>query len=42
MDSVTLPPPEALSLLGMAVVALFAVWKLQVAPRLRVRGSTSA
>lgn len=30
----TLPPVEPLSVAGMAIVALFAFWKLQLAPRL--------
>lgn len=33
----TLPSAETLSLSGMAFLALFAAWKLQVAPRLERR-----
>lgn len=38
----TLPPVETLSLSGMGVVALFALWKLQLAPRLHRRRATAA
>lgn len=33
----TLPPVEALSLTGMSVVALFGLWKAQLAHRLHRR-----
>jgi hypothetical protein len=37
-----LPPVELLSLTGMAVVAAFGMWKLQVAPRLMRRRAVVA
>ena len=37
-----LPPVEALSFAGMGFVGLFAVWKLQVSPRLARRRATAA
>lgn len=38
----TLPPVELLSGAGMALVAGFALWKLQLAPRLQRRRALAA
>lgn len=42
MTPMPLPPAELLSLCGMATVALFAAWKLQLAPRLARRRALAA
>ena len=38
----TLPPVELLSLAGIAVVAGFGLWKMQVSPRLQRRRAYAA
>lgn len=38
----TLPPVEVLSIAGMAFVAMFALWKAQLAPRLHRRRGLAA